>query len=86
MDTSLSFALQHRPIQDWLPYRQDYLDEILRHDGRKGATTDDCSSIGCVNPGRFICRDCFHANPYCQHCLLQQHHNLPLHRILVSSR
>jgi hypothetical protein len=83
---SLSFidtTLQYRPLQDWLPYRQEYLDELLRHDGRKGAASNSCSTSGCVNPGDFVCRDCMHGRSLCQDCLVDVHCFLPLHRIMV---
>ena len=76
---------QYRPIQDWIPHRQVYLEELLRHDGRKDDISHRCSTIGCTDAGRFVCRDCMHSNSHCQTCLVGRHHNLPFHRITVTS-
>ena len=82
---ALTILFQYRPIQDWLPHRQSYLDELLRHDGRKADISQCCSAFSCTNSSSFICRDCMHSNSYCQSCLLERHQNLPFHRIMVTS-
>jgi hypothetical protein len=83
-ESFIDTMLQYRPLQDWLPHRQEYLDELLRHDGRKGVASNNCSMNGCVNPGDFLCRDCMHERSFCQDCLVDMHRFLPLHRIMVS--
>jgi len=75
--------IQYRPIQDWLPHRQSYLEEMLRHDGRQGLGTQRCDD--CHNDmAEYICQDCAHRRQYCKSCIVENHRYLPLHRIQVS--
>src|SRR5215510_1982560 len=67
-------------VQEWLPHRQDYLEELLRHEGRAGhVSCRDCSEMS----GEFKCIDCFGSCLYCQACLLAWHNLLPFHRVKV---
>lgn len=71
-------------MQDWLPYRDRYLDELLRHEGKNGISDPPCSRCQ-VGAGDFKCQDCFGNTLHCQQCILDCHRNLPLHRLLVSN-
>jgi hypothetical protein len=68
------------PIQDWLCYRQQYVEELIRHDGRAGHFS--CAGCG-EDDGRFKCQDCFGSWLFCKSCLLDRHVQLPFHRIQV---
>ncbi|KAJ3017904.1 hypothetical protein NUW54_g473 [Trametes sanguinea] len=66
-------------VRSWVPYRQEYLDEILRHYGRKGFDFSSCSLCKQGN-AYFRCLDCRIAQPLCQNCLLTAHREVILHR------
>jgi hypothetical protein len=69
------------PLVEWMKnYRDTYLDEILRHDGRGGVT--QCSA--CKADATYKCKDCFGCQLLCQECYTTKHHLLPFHRALVS--
>ena len=62
-------------------YRDTYLQEMLRHDGREGQQETLCAECG--NIGDFSCYDCVYCMHYCQDCLVNRHRLMPLHRIKV---
>jgi hypothetical protein len=68
-------------MEEWLPYRDTYLQEMLRHDGREGLQVTFCAD--CDNSGDFSCYDCAYRMHYCKDCLLNRHRLMPLHRIKV---
>lgn len=75
--------MQIDPNASWLPFRDVFLDEFLRHDGfadhEKRCTT-------CERSGDHIlykCTQCFGPMIHCKDCLVSSHSRLPLHKILV---
>jgi hypothetical protein len=68
-------------MEEWLTYRDAYLEEMLRHDGREGLQVTFCADCG--STGDFSCYDCAYCMHYCQGCLLSRHRLMPLHRIRV---
>ena len=63
-------------------YRQQYVDELLRRDGRGAYTGLSCK--GCrAHQGIIRCRDCFGTHLSCAECIVQEHRHLPFHRLLV---
>jgi hypothetical protein len=68
-------------LEEWLMYRDIYLQELLRHDGREGEPITFCAYCG--NSGDFSCYDCAYCMHYCQDCLVDRHRLMPLHRIKV---
>ena len=68
-------------IEEWLPYRDAFLHEILRHNGQKGLQVTICAD--CDNVGDFVCDDCSYATHYCSACMVKCHRLMPLHRIRV---
>ena len=69
------------PLLEWMKnYRDTYLDEMLRHDGRSGIT--QCSA--CAADAAYKCKDCFGCQLLCQECFTTKHNLLPFHRALVS--
>lgn len=74
---------QPRPCQEWLPYRQEYLDELHRHDA--GGDQDQpsvCSNCN-VRDGIIKCVDCDAGTLQCTECTVKCHGHLALHRIQV---
>lgn len=68
-------------MDEWLTCREIYLQEMLRHDGRGGQDVTNCADCG--ETGDFSCHDCAYGLHYCQECLVNRHHLMPLHRIRV---
>ncbi|KAI0712134.1 hypothetical protein C8Q76DRAFT_693826 [Earliella scabrosa] len=70
-----------RPLTQWVPEADTYLDELLRLEGR-GDFIDvgcPCGAEGCEAVYR--CEDCADRQLYCQPCILASHASHPLHRI-----
>ncbi|KAH9894841.1 hypothetical protein C8Q73DRAFT_645213, partial [Cubamyces lactineus] len=72
-------------VRAWLPFREDFLDEVL---GREGcdepieAEGGVLCAICCERQAQGRCRDCFRRRLSCEQCLVKQHvHDYPLHRI-----
>ncbi|KAJ6462254.1 hypothetical protein C8R47DRAFT_1225566 [Mycena vitilis] len=63
--------------------REDFMDELLRHDGRgeflhqTTCAVEACKSVDL----RFRCVDCLYPCLYCKQCLLDIHERIPLHRV-----
>ena len=68
-------------MEEWREYRDTYLQEMLRHDGREGLQVTTCA--GCGARGDFACNDCAYRLHYCQQCMIDRHQFMPLHRIQV---
>jgi hypothetical protein len=68
-------------LQEWLPHRETYVDELLRHDGRAGQRA--CAGCNSDSPDLFKCKDCFGGKLLCYVCVVKFHDSHPLHRILV---
>jgi hypothetical protein len=72
------------PLLEWAKiYRDVYLDEMIRHEGRAGV---EACSAGCGGEGLYKCKDCFGFRLWCRECFVEVHSHLPLHRALVSCR
>src|SRR5258708_13567139 len=69
-------------IEEWVTYRDTYLQEMLRHDGREGLEVTDCAE--CSDPADFSYSDCAYCLRYCRTCLVHHHQFIPFHRIRVS--
>ncbi|KAH6886031.1 hypothetical protein BKA70DRAFT_1465400 [Coprinopsis sp. MPI-PUGE-AT-0042] len=70
-------------LKDWIPRRQLFLDELLRHDGL-GDFLDRQGCSGCSQQTSefYKCTDCWDGSMLvCLECLLSKHQSLPLHRI-----
>ncbi|KAF8171335.1 hypothetical protein BJ912DRAFT_1025200 [Pholiota molesta] len=69
-------------LHQWLAFRSDTLDELLRHDGLGGSLEDDSCAI-CKNVvGMVRCKDCFGGGRLrCNVCMVQTHREAPLHRV-----
>ncbi|KAI0055075.1 hypothetical protein BV25DRAFT_1816134 [Artomyces pyxidatus] len=82
-----SLLLQKNPLRQWMPFRDVFLDEMLRHDGMREAVVDEvhflptCHGCGREGAGILRCTDCAYPHLYCESCIVSVHANLPLHRV-----
>ncbi|KAH6897792.1 hypothetical protein BKA70DRAFT_1116038 [Coprinopsis sp. MPI-PUGE-AT-0042] len=72
-------------LQDWIPRRQSFLDELLHHDGLGDSldrqTCSDCPPTTSAT-GLYKCIDCWDGSLLrCKTCVLLNHSKQPLHRI-----
>lgn len=66
-------------MAEWLPYRESFLDEMLRHEGLGDFDTlPPCIDCGEASAS-FKCADCFGQGLLCQECTVKAHRLLPLH-------
>ncbi|KAI0040342.1 hypothetical protein FA95DRAFT_1502997 [Auriscalpium vulgare] len=80
------FLLQRRgyALSDWLPFRDTFLDELIRHDGLlENAMLPHCRQcpVDVAEPGQFKCSDCTGGLFLCAGCIVSAHKTLPLHRV-----
>ncbi|KAH6888247.1 hypothetical protein BKA70DRAFT_1443241 [Coprinopsis sp. MPI-PUGE-AT-0042] len=72
-------------LRDWIPRKQAFLDELLRHDGLADSLDrQSCASCSPTSPsmGMFKCTECWDGPLLlCQDCLISKHANQPLHRV-----
>jgi hypothetical protein len=68
-------------LEDWLEYRDTYLQEMLRHDGQDGLLVTFCADCGKI--GDFLCNDCAYTIHYCMDCIVHRHCFMPFHQIRV---
>lgn len=83
--SSLTF-LQDRPLLMWLQDADEYLQEMVRGEGRGDFAESTCS-CPCGLPGAvalFRCEDCLGNQLYCEACTVEYHVKHPLHRVKVS--
>jgi hypothetical protein len=69
------------PLRQWMPERDNYLQELLRLDGRAGLG-GNCGLCHAEGP-EYRCEDCFGGSIFCQQCTVNLHACMPLHRIEV---
>ncbi|KAL1948716.1 hypothetical protein VTO73DRAFT_10522 [Trametes versicolor] len=69
-----------RPLLQWLDDANEYLDELMRLEGRGAYTSGvcPCKSTECAV---FRCDDCLDRRMHCQSCTVDYHSRHPLHRI-----
>ncbi|KAH7904113.1 hypothetical protein BJ138DRAFT_1119717 [Hygrophoropsis aurantiaca] len=67
------------PTEQWLPFRERYLEELVRHDGwvSETKTCAHCKQSEATHK----CLDCFRLSNLCTSCMLLLHQHLPLHMI-----
>ncbi|KAF9781630.1 hypothetical protein BJ322DRAFT_1010663 [Thelephora terrestris] len=67
-------------LEEWLPHRKQFLDELLRLEGlKKGMTRSSCGE--CKVGAIYRCKDCFGGEVTCKECILQDHESHPLHSL-----
>ncbi|KAI0643898.1 hypothetical protein C8Q79DRAFT_1002434 [Trametes meyenii] len=64
-----------KKVETWLSFRDEYLDEILRGEGRRGYPFTTCSRCGCLPAigDMYRCIDCGIFSPHCADCILALH-------------
>jgi hypothetical protein len=70
-----------KPLVEWSAYRDVYLQEMFRHDGREGLQETICAECG--KGGEFTCSDCAYRLHYCKQCMVDRHRLMPFHRVKV---
>ncbi|KAJ7623110.1 hypothetical protein DFH06DRAFT_1142895 [Mycena polygramma] len=71
------------PFQTWVGYRQQYLEEMFRLEGRGNIDVySTCGGCGEANPA-FRCehQSCYGPGMFCQECIVVRHQVLPTHWI-----
>ncbi|KAJ7186240.1 hypothetical protein B0H12DRAFT_1032304, partial [Mycena haematopus] len=74
---------QDYPMRTWAEHQDEYLDELLRLEGRGyAAIYSACGGCGEANPA-FRCehQTCYGPSLYCQKCVVERHAALPTHWI-----
>jgi hypothetical protein len=78
-------AIQDLPFQTWVGHRDEYLDEMLRLEGRGDREIySTCGGCGEANPA-YRCENqaCYGTEMFCRHCVVLRHQVLPTHWIQV---
>lgn len=84
---NLTYVQEHDSVlRQWETEKEDWLDELLRLEGLRGASLDECE--GCHSRAEdsrpeYRCEDCFLPQFICRACCLAGHHSHPFHRIKV---
>ncbi|KAJ7119307.1 hypothetical protein C8R43DRAFT_1090958 [Mycena crocata] len=71
------------PFLTWVEFRDAYLDEMLRGEGRGQANVySACGSCGAINPA-YRCENqtCYGSGMFCKACIVDRHQVLPTHWI-----
>ncbi|KAJ6617325.1 hypothetical protein B0H10DRAFT_1948407 [Mycena sp. CBHHK59/15] len=74
------------PNEQWVRLdREDFLDELIRHDGRGDHIHQQfCAGEGCkVTNTLYRCKDCLYSCLYCKECVVSMHRRMPLHHIEI---
>lgn len=82
---TLRLLLQDFPLSAWIPFRDEYLDEMLRLEGRGGSQRSAMCFL-CrteANPEFRCAEGCCGGGMTCRECTLSSHKRLPLHWIEV---
>ncbi|KAI0764426.1 hypothetical protein BC629DRAFT_1293606, partial [Irpex lacteus] len=72
---------------DWIPYRDQYLDELLRREGLGDDAESAlvpcalCKAQESTQNGEFRCLDCYGTRLLCQSCIVEEHKHHSLHSI-----
>ncbi|KAM6497177.1 hypothetical protein JOM56_007650, partial [Amanita muscaria] len=69
-----------RPLLQWIPEADTFLQELLRHEGR-GPSMQSCCRCGMDFAQCYRCTDCFLNDLYCKACIVTNHRGMPFHRI-----
>lgn len=73
-------------LRQWETEKQDWLDELLRLEGLRGSSAEECEGCNSQAEDRrpeYRCEDCFLPQFVCRVCCLAAHRAHPFHRIKV---
>ncbi|KAI0038056.1 hypothetical protein FA95DRAFT_1506105, partial [Auriscalpium vulgare] len=65
-------------LEDFIPFRDMLLDELIRHEGIGEAS--NCRKCG-IGLGAMKCVDCVSVQELCEDCIVEMHSAQPLHRV-----
>ncbi|KAJ7884013.1 hypothetical protein B0H13DRAFT_1628846 [Mycena leptocephala] len=76
-------SIQDLPFQTWVSHRDEYLDEMIRLEGRGSSDVySTCGSCGTANPAyRCEHQSCYGPGMFCKECIVNMHAVLPTHWI-----
>jgi hypothetical protein len=74
----ISRQSQNDFLRDWLPFRDQYLYEMLTIEALR--PDSKCAACGRQDP-TIRCTDCFGSPGFCKPCIVVSHRSLPFHRI-----
>ena len=80
------YVFQDEPLRQWVPLHQEYLDELLRHEGRGDYPPEHCPRCPKDQPAGspiMRCKDCLMGELLCTQCCRIQHAQHPLHVVEV---
>lgn len=77
---------QDTPLKIFIQYRDEYLDSLLRRDGRGIYRLDETCSHCETGKCEIRCKECFGGELVCTECTLHSHRLLPLHQIEVCAK
>lgn len=66
-------------MKNWLPLRDEYLDELIRGEGRGANTSDTCNQCN-AKVDLYRCKDCSAPPLLCAKCTATTHTHTPFHR------
>lgn len=69
-------------MDTWIDFRDEYMDELMRSEGRADFAQGNCPGCAAENPS-FRCKDCTAGPMWCLDCVLLRHNQNPLHRVEV---
>ncbi|TFK80817.1 hypothetical protein K466DRAFT_503224 [Polyporus arcularius HHB13444] len=75
------YPASDEPLRAWIPFRGEYLEEALRHEGRGLARNSSTCARCSEGTPTLRCLDCAGGEMLCNACMLAAHCRLPLHRI-----
>ncbi|GJF00552.1 CxC2 domain-containing protein [Phanerochaete sordida] len=78
------YVSSDRPLKNWIPLREEYLDELIQVEGRGSHDTPICPTCKedpAIAEPLYRCQDCLYIQPRCRGCVLAAHEHLPFHRI-----
>lgn len=79
----MTSIVQLKEIEEWLPLRDDILDQLLLLEGSRPAGSNPCSRCR-EQDALFRCISCFGGKVYCSSCVVLMHESSPFHFIEVN--
>jgi len=75
--------VQDEPLLEWIPLAQEYLEEMLRWEGRGHREDVESCDLCHDTKGQYRCKECAVTLMLCQACCVSLHKHAPLHRVEV---
>ncbi|KAI9068672.1 hypothetical protein FKP32DRAFT_1672009 [Trametes sanguinea] len=83
-DRALRYMSSDEPMRVWIPRRDVYLDELLRHEGRGPHINNKCTTCPDADKAGdavIRCQDCTPGPLICSDCAVRRHAHSPYHRV-----